>query len=79
MLGNAWEWCQEKNAPYPTAVGGKAVDDKEDTAAVSDKTKRVLRGGAFTNSFSHDLRAAYGSRYYPGNRGPNVGFRLART
>lgn len=68
MLGNVWEWCEDKYAPYPGAEATRFMD----------KGLRVLRGGAY---FSHSsLISAYGrSGGEPESAERGVGFRVVRN
>jgi hypothetical protein len=77
MLGNAQEWCNEAEAPYPPA-GADAVDYSPVAAAATDKSLHLLRGGAFTG-FPQYARSAFRYWNYPANRIFNYGFRVART
>lgn len=68
MTGNVWEWCLSK------------YNDPKDSGAVQvDKSGglRVIRGGSWfiTPGF---VRSAGRSRYFPGERYSNLGFRLAQ-
>ena len=46
MLGNAMEWCQDKERYYyPT--DRPLVEDAEQVGVVRDSENRVLRGGSF--------------------------------
>jgi len=78
MLGNVWEWCQDRMQAYPA---GSKVDDREDSVRiVSDKESRVRRGGAFSYEAAAQRSASRGSRNaFPYLRRDNVGFRVART
>ncbi|MCP4692670.1 MAG: SUMF1/EgtB/PvdO family nonheme iron enzyme [Desulfobacterales bacterium] len=72
MHGNVLEWVEDdghvdyKNAPHD----GSAWIDHPRGAS------RVLRGGGWFNS-ARVCRSAYRGRLSPGNRGMNIGFRLA--
>jgi formylglycine-generating enzyme required for sulfatase activity len=70
LHGNAWEWCHDR---YDKVAGGKR--DKED---ISDKYRRLWRGGSFDVG-ALIARSAY--RYYhaPASRHAFIGFRPART
>lgn len=72
MLGNAWEWCEDWFAPYPA---GAASDPLQTNQSLSDKPRRVLRGGAFSKP---ENEAAAGKRFRndPGSRNADNGFRV---
>jgi formylglycine-generating enzyme required for sulfatase activity len=79
MYGNVLEWCQEKRSSYPVEIAGKSTEDVEDTAVVSSRESRVLRGLSF-----HDrpgsVRSAQRFGFFPGGmRNEHFGFRVART
>jgi len=68
MIGNAWQWCQDKYGAYkPEAV--------TDPAGSTDPTNwnRVLRGGSW-DDFPGDCRSAFRHRYNPGNHSMRGGF-----
>ena len=79
MLGNGYEWCQERELPYPIETG-QIVDDREDSQLdVNPTGPRPTRGGTVADQPSL-LRSA--NRYfYPANTAYKdaVGFRIART
>ncbi len=70
MHGNVWEWCKDwTTAHYP----GGAVADPVWPAF---QGARVERGGAWTSAVV-ECRTAYRNAEEPGERGFNVGFRVA--
>jgi formylglycine-generating enzyme required for sulfatase activity len=73
MHGNVWEWCQDCNGPYPggSVTNPTGPEEKEDS-------DRVYRGGGWDCSARH-CRAASRVRSAPSDRGPPLGFRLARS
>ena len=68
MIGNAWQWCQDK-------YGGYKKDAVTDPTGSTDPTNwiRVLRGGAW-DDYPGDCRSAFRHRYNPGNRSIRGGF-----
>ncbi|MDB4517048.1 formylglycine-generating enzyme family protein, partial [Crocinitomicaceae bacterium] len=78
MHGNVYEWCQEKYSSYGVGTKGKTAEDVEDTASVSSRGSRLLRGGSF-DYLPMVVRSAYRIAYRPGNRYFTYGFRPART
>ena len=73
MLGNVVEWCQEPFLSYTTDA-----DDGENYDDIKDNQFRVMRGGSF---YARPVYVRSACRFWnqPGNRGKNVGFRLARN
>jgi len=80
--GNVWEWCQNAYGEYSgnddSPERGMFVDDDVPGGAVTDDTKRVLRGGAFYFPAPY-VRSAYRLDRQPDDRLDGSGFRLART
>ena len=72
MLGNAWEWCEDWFAPYPPGVG---TDPLQKNPNLSDKPRRVLRGGAFSRPAA-EATAAKRFRNDPGSRNADNGIRV---
>jgi formylglycine-generating enzyme required for sulfatase activity len=72
--GNVWEWvadCFHDN--YKGAPADGSTWDASGSCPA-----RVLRGGCW-NSYSRNLRSANRLRYGTGDRGYDIGFRVART
>jgi formylglycine-generating enzyme required for sulfatase activity len=73
MLGNAWEWCDDRLAPYPAESGGG-----EPSGAVHAAELWVLRGGSFLSG-APELRSAHRFGSHPQIPLNQAGFRVART
>ena len=71
MLGNVWEWCEDRGGLY----GAAAVMDPR---GPSEGSSRVFRGGSW-GSDARRVRAAYRGSAPPGDQLDNLGFRLARS
>ena len=71
MLGNVWEWCQDRYGPYDS---GPAIDP----IGPSMGSGRVLRGGGSWLSLARGVRAAARDALDPSYRVGDVGFRLSR-
>jgi eukaryotic-like serine/threonine-protein kinase len=77
MLGNVYEWCDERDYRYGTA-GNKAHVDIINKSESVDISPRLLRGGAF-GFRPADVRSACRGMIAPAIRSSYGGFRLART
>jgi Domain of unknown function (DUF4158)/Sulfatase-modifying factor enzyme 1 len=78
MLGNEYEWCQDSyNAPKPGKKGlyNNIIEIYE---SISEKDRRLLRVGSFTNQPAI-VRSAFRLGNAPASRFTNYGFRSART
>jgi formylglycine-generating enzyme required for sulfatase activity len=78
MLGNVYEWCQDRYSPYPAAKDEPVNDDINISSFIIDKDSRLLRGGSFTSLAAY-VRAAYRFWLAPVSRLTYLGFRPART
>jgi formylglycine-generating enzyme required for sulfatase activity len=86
VLGNVWEWCHDgpvKDSPvqypaYPPGTKRDPANDRVTTTAVSEATRRLLRGGAFDYS---PLQARSAQRYsvLANHVEGTIGFRVVRT
>jgi formylglycine-generating enzyme required for sulfatase activity len=77
MHGNAWEWCHDRQKPYPPS-GGSADDALAGGQPVRETEPRVLRGGAF-GWHAALIRSARRNAQVPSYNYHLYGFRLART
>jgi serine/threonine protein kinase/formylglycine-generating enzyme required for sulfatase activity len=77
VLGNAMEWCHDRDRVYPF-VPARTWEDAVEAEEVIKTDKRVRRGGAFLYQPS-DARSAHRDPATPDSRYVFLGFRLART
>ncbi len=77
MLGNAYEWCHDTYAPYPSSHKETSTDQPK-TNVLSDTSRLVLRGGSFYE-LPANVRSALRTNDQPEIRDSSDGFRPART
>jgi serine/threonine protein kinase/formylglycine-generating enzyme required for sulfatase activity len=78
MLGNVYEWCQDRLEDYKVGPDGVIVDRLAGAETLIQTRWYVLRGGGFVDVPGH-LRAAQRIWNFPHNRLGVYGFRIART
>jgi formylglycine-generating enzyme required for sulfatase activity len=78
MLGNAYEWCQNRYQRYPTDISFPTVEKSDPPERLLVAMPRVLRGGSILGPMSY-ARSAHRTQNAPNYRHADYGFRLART
>jgi formylglycine-generating enzyme required for sulfatase activity len=78
MLGNAYEWCQDRYGAERPGQRGLYYDNINIYEYVVGKHPRLLRGGSFFE-LPAEVRSAFRNRFAPSVRSTGLGFRPART
>src|SRR5262249_26010340 len=72
MLGNVYEWCQERRSDRPERLESKKVD------IINMNISRLIRGGTFFDLPAY-VRSAFRDAYAPVGRRTIFGFRPTST
>jgi len=72
MAGNVWEWVQDWDGDYPSAIA-------KGYAGPFSGSRRVIRGGASSDDVASCLRGSFRFDRAPGGHEGVIGFRCAST
>jgi len=78
MLGNLFEWCQDRYLPYRTSYTSMLCDITKTDDVLDENDHRVARGGSFPDRPAY-IRSAARLWKQTSGRVINVGFRPSRT
>ena len=78
MLGNVFEWCQDRDGTLLASSRGTYSDRIITTEGVNRQTNRILRGGMFASQ-APEVRSASRVPDVPSLQTTYIGFRVART
>ena len=78
MLGNVYEWCQDRMDGSTHPINGIYSDTINMSASTSEKNPHVHRGGAYDYPPSY-VRSASSFVDAPSHRVNYIGFRPSRT
>jgi formylglycine-generating enzyme required for sulfatase activity/serine/threonine protein kinase len=78
MLGNAFEWTEDRYTRYSDRGGHETVVEGEKAGITNGCVEVVLRGGSFSSPATA-LRSAYRERSSPSDPLETYGFRYVRT
>ena len=78
MLGNVFEWCQDRNGTIRSSGQATFVDRILVDEVIRDRDNRVLRGAGFED-LPAELRSAATNDEWAGWRSGYAGFRVAKT
>jgi formylglycine-generating enzyme required for sulfatase activity len=78
MLGNTWEWCQDRYTTHGTARAQTLDHQITLLDSITERIPRILRGGSF-DLHPAVVRSAYRVSSAAASRSGSAGFRPSRT